>query len=114
MGNPNEIATVEGGGSESSQIDLEAAGYAAADVQKEVQHLDSPEMSLARKRYLRKLDLIILPMISVLYFFEYLDRGNVAVFLPSCLPIFFENRVAGADKARTQIECKTLWSCWWS
>ncbi|KAF5855678.1 hypothetical protein ETB97_008613 [Aspergillus alliaceus] len=29
-------------------------------------------------RYLRKLDYIILPTISALYFFEYLDRGNIA------------------------------------
>lgn len=33
----------------------------------------------ARSRYLWKLDLMILPTISACYFFEYLDRGNVAV-----------------------------------
>jgi hypothetical protein len=37
------------------------------------------ENAVAEKRYLRRLDWIILPAISTLYFFEYLDRGNVAV-----------------------------------
>lgn len=32
----------------------------------------------AQKRYLRKLDGILLPAVSILYFFEYLDRGNIA------------------------------------
>ncbi|KAH8879519.1 MFS general substrate transporter, partial [Thozetella sp. PMI_491] len=32
----------------------------------------------AQKKYLRKVDFIILPTISLLYFFEYLDRGNIA------------------------------------
>jgi hypothetical protein len=32
----------------------------------------------AQKRYLRKLDYILLPAVSLLYFFEYLDRGNIA------------------------------------
>ncbi|KAH7350581.1 major facilitator superfamily domain-containing protein [Rhexocercosporidium sp. MPI-PUGE-AT-0058] len=36
------------------------------------------EWVAAQKRYPRKLDLTILPMISTLYFFEYLDRGNIA------------------------------------
>ena len=43
----------------------------------------------AEKRYLRTLDFIILPAISALYFFEYLDRGNIAVSedrLSSCSP----------------------------
>src|SRR6266566_238506 len=49
--------------------------------QKETHHLDDPE---AHRRYMRKLNFIILPTISLLYFFEYLDRGNVAV---SWLPV---------------------------
>jgi hypothetical protein len=32
----------------------------------------------AQKRYLWKLDYILLPTVSLLYFFEYLDRGNIA------------------------------------
>ncbi|KAH7304059.1 major facilitator superfamily domain-containing protein [Stachybotrys elegans] len=39
---------------------------------------EDPEWIAAQKSYLKKLDWIILPMISLLYFFEYLDRGNIA------------------------------------
>lgn len=53
--------------------------HAVEDIQKHAHRQDDPEWTTAQKRYLRKLDLIILPMISLLYFFEYLDRGNVAV-----------------------------------
>jgi len=42
-------------------------------------HVTSDEK--ARSRYLWKLDFLILPTISACYFFEYLDRGNVAVRL---------------------------------
>ncbi len=40
---------------------------------------DDPEWGAAERRYMRRLNWIILPTISLLYFFEYLDRGNVAV-----------------------------------
>ncbi|OAK96736.1 MFS general substrate transporter [Phaeosphaeriaceae sp. SRC1lsM3a] len=40
--------------------------------------LDDPEWVNKQKRYLRKLDFILMPTISLLYFFEYLDRGNIA------------------------------------
>lgn len=53
--------------------------YAPTDVQKEVRMLDDPEWVNKQKRYLRKLDFILMPTISLLYFFEYLDRGNIAV-----------------------------------
>lgn len=53
--------------------------YAPPEVQKEAQILHDAEHLKAQKRYLRKLDCIILPTISTLYFFEYLDRGNIAV-----------------------------------
>lgn len=53
--------------------------YAQEDIQKAAHRLDDPEWITAQKQYLRKLDFIILPTISLLYFFEYLDRGNVAV-----------------------------------
>lgn len=43
------------------------------------QVLDDPEMKKEENRYLWKLDFMILPTISACYFFEYLDRGNVAV-----------------------------------
>ncbi|KAF2807539.1 MFS general substrate transporter [Mytilinidion resinicola] len=51
--------------------------YAPDDVQKKSRNLEDPEWAIQQKRYLRKLDFIILPMISLLYFFEYLDRGNI-------------------------------------
>ncbi|KAE8393075.1 major facilitator superfamily domain-containing protein [Aspergillus alliaceus] len=46
--------------------------------EKEAPFSDDPEWNTAQNRYLRKLDYIILPTISALYFFEYLDRGNIA------------------------------------
>jgi len=50
----------------------------------QAQHIEyndnhDPETKRAHDRYLWKLDLLILPAISACYFFEYLDRGNVAV-----------------------------------
>jgi hypothetical protein len=47
--------------------------------EKPARDLEDPEWIAAQKSYFRKLDWIILPMISLLYFFEYLDRGNIAV-----------------------------------
>ena len=41
--------------------------------------LDNPETREAERKYIWKLDLIVLPTISALYFFEYIDRGNIAV-----------------------------------
>jgi hypothetical protein len=60
-----------------------AAGedYAPKGVQDNVDALNHPDNALAAKRYKRKLDMIILPTITLLYFFEYLDRGNAAVSL---------------------------------
>lgn len=79
MDDKDEVAHVE-----SRQKDTQANDYAPPDVQKAAHRLDDPEWILAQKRYLRKLDLIILPMISTLYFFEYLDRGNIAVCIGLC------------------------------
>ena len=56
----------------------EGHDYAPDEIQKNVQSLEDPEVARAYKSYMRKLDLIILPTITLLYFFEYLDRGNVA------------------------------------
>lgn len=53
--------------------------YAPKDIQGNVDALHHPDNAKAAKRYRRKLDLIILPTITLLYFFEYLDRGNAAV-----------------------------------
>ena len=64
----------------AEKIDMEAKGYAELEIQKETHEvLDDPDARKYERRYLRKLDMIILPTVSGLYFFEYLDRGNVAV-----------------------------------
>ena len=78
MRNPNEMVHVE---KMKSDIEpgVQVGDFASSDLQKSAQRSDSPEWINAQKRYLRKLDLVILPTISALYFFEYLDRGNVAV-----------------------------------
>lgn len=62
--------------------------YAPADIMREIQALQDPETVIATKKYMRKLDGVILPAITLLYFFEYLDRGNVAasLLLPMCFP----------------------------
>lgn len=58
---------------------------AVDDVQKEDgRRAEDPEWVMAQRRYLRKLDFIILPMISLLYFFEYLDRANIGVSASLC------------------------------
>lgn len=57
--------------------------YTQPSVEVETNEKEAPvrqdeEWIKAQKRYLRKLDGILLPAVSLLYFFEYLDRGNVA------------------------------------
>jgi hypothetical protein len=64
----------------------EQNGYAPIDIQKEAQLVDDPEWIKKQKKYLRKLDLILMPTISLLYFFEYLDRGNIAVSIINRFP----------------------------
>lgn len=58
------------------------SGYANVEGALEAHILDSPEAREAERKFIWKLDLIILPTISALYFFEYIDRGNIAV-IPS-------------------------------
>ena len=64
-------------------LDLEAKGYTDEYIehaQDEVDHvLNHGELQAAETAYLRRLNYIVLPTISACYFFEYLDRGNVAV-----------------------------------
>lgn len=48
------------------------------EVEKAVPIRTDEEWIKAQKGYLRKLDGILLPAMSLMYFFEYLDRGNVA------------------------------------
>jgi len=78
MGNLDDIDHVEDA-RESQQGEAEGVDYAPPEIQKEAHLLEDLGYILAQKRYLRRLDLIILPAISALYFFEYLDRGNIAV-----------------------------------
>lgn len=54
-------------------------GFVDIENSLEVHNLDSPGAREAERKYIWKLDLIILPTISALYFFEYIDRGNIAV-----------------------------------
>ena len=42
---------------------------------------DSPEWRQAEKRLVRKLDMTLMPMVWLLYMFNYLDRNNIA-----CVP----------------------------
>jgi len=81
MDDKDEVAHAE-----SRQEDTQTNDYASPEVQKAAHRFDDSGYILAQKRYLRKLDLIILPMISTLYFFEYLDRGNIAVRFNLCPP----------------------------
>ena len=57
------------------------AGYVDAETQKETSRIldGSEEARKVENQYMRRLNYLILPTISALYFFEYLDRGNVAV-----------------------------------
>jgi hypothetical protein len=75
------------------------------DAQKSADLADDPEWILAQKRYLRKLDLTILPMLSTLYFFEYLDRGNIAVS-QSLRHLHWST---SAEKTCGSVERETLW-----
>ncbi|KAF2756434.1 MFS general substrate transporter [Pseudovirgaria hyperparasitica] len=43
-----------------------------------MQNINEGQNEKEVKKYMRRLDRIILPAISILYFFEYLDRGNIA------------------------------------
>lgn len=63
----------------SSDDAFQKLGFAGIEGSVEAHILDSPEAREAERKYIWKLDLIILPTISALYFFEYIDRGNIAV-----------------------------------
>lgn len=76
----NQISTAPDGGDD----------YVDAETQKETDWIlnGSEEARKVEKQYMRRLNYLILPTISALYFFEYLDRGNVAVsngFSPALL-----------------------------
>ena len=60
---------------------LETRGYADASIQKQNREIldGTVEAKRIERRYMWRLNYLVLPTISALYFFEYLDRGNVAV-----------------------------------
>jgi hypothetical protein len=69
-------------GPQSTAVDdIESKGYADAAIQKQNREVfdSTDEARRIERRYMRRLNLIVLPTISALYLFEYLDRGNVAV-----------------------------------
>ncbi|OAA66453.1 Major facilitator superfamily domain, general substrate transporter [Niveomyces insectorum RCEF 264] len=77
MGMSNEFSHAENAASSIEPV-TDVADYAPEEVLKEVMHLEDPEWIADQKKYMWRLNSIILPAVSVLYFFSYLDRGNVA------------------------------------
>ncbi len=89
-GPKDSTARVEAGQTVIVRVaDAGAGDFSLDEIEKAIHPLQDPERSAAERRYIRRLDWIILPTISSLYFFEYLDRGNVAVgsrrFVPECI-----------------------------
>jgi hypothetical protein len=78
---------LETGQDSATPDNLEAKGYADAAIQKQNHEIldGTAEARRIERKYMRRLNIIILPTISALYFFEYLDRGNVAVRLQSTI-----------------------------
>ena len=69
------------------KLEAQEQYYADNEIQEHQHVLDTEGARDAEREYMKKLNLIVLPTISALYFFEYLDRGNIAVcplsyFLP--------------------------------
>ena len=50
-------------------------------------HHESPEWRAAERRLVRKLDLTLMPIVWILYMFNYLDRNNIASVIRSLLSI---------------------------
>lgn len=64
-------------------VELEHYENAKVDATKDVQvksvdAINDPEQVLKEKRIVRKLDMTLMPMIWLLYLFNYLDRNNIA------------------------------------
>lgn len=64
-------------------VELEHYENAKVDATKDVQvksvdAINDPEQVLKEKRIVRKLDMTLMPMIWLLYPFNYLDRNNIA------------------------------------
>ncbi|QKX53142.1 uncharacterized protein TRUGW13939_00218 [Talaromyces rugulosus] len=73
-------ATAASSSTDDREKSTEQAEIAPDDVHRNALEVlnDSPESRARERAYLWKLDTIILPVISALYFFEYIDRGNIA------------------------------------
>lgn len=65
--------------SDINKTTIQPKSYAPQEIREETSVLDTPEARARVRAYMWKLDCIILPTISALYFFEYIDRGNIAV-----------------------------------
>lgn len=89
----------------SNKENVNENDYAPPEIQREAEILHDAAHLAAQKKYLRKLDFSILPAISILYFFEYLDRGNIAV---SCSPL------CGRTIILICKECKAPRSQYWA
>lgn len=67
---------------DASSMHLEAPADYAASTKLEAPTLDDPrddpDWQNVSKRLVRKLDMTLLPMVWVLYMFNYLDRNNIA------------------------------------
>lgn len=63
-----------------SPNDITRAGQADSDDKGEAQRLEdvSDEYKAIEKRVVRKLDMTLVPMLWILYLFNYLDRNNIA------------------------------------
>ncbi|KUL83718.1 hypothetical protein ZTR_07483 [Talaromyces verruculosus] len=60
-------------------VELEHYEDAKVDAQvKSVDAVNDPEQALKERRIVRKLDMTLMPMIWLLYLFNYLDRNNIA------------------------------------
>ena len=46
-------------------------------------HHESPEWRAAERKIVRKLDMTLMPIVWILYMFNYLDRNNIALVSPS-------------------------------
>ena len=78
MGGTNDTQHIEQANQQNVADIEEADDCVPEEIQKDIQNRYDPEWIKAQKRYVWKLDCIVLPVVSLLYFFEYLDRGNVA------------------------------------
>ena len=79
--NKDNAVRLETGQHSFAADNIETKGYADAAIQKHNHEIfdGTDEARRTERRYMRRLNIIVLPTISALYFFEYLDRGNVAV-----------------------------------